>query len=195
MWPLLLLHPQLSTMSSSSPDSISVDTSLDMEDNSSGCEDIVAEGGEQFGRLKHLTNWPPVDILFQDVTQTVPDVTVGEWVIEAAACCAGKGEWELKGWLTGKRSVEMTRWPYSSIETGTRSSQGIASSPKQSVLISSDNRVVLNCVDREGGRERAGETLDLLLVCCKWFLRGGSSLLSIIIIYWNICDFLKPSWI
>lgn len=108
MLPLLLLHPQLSTMSSSSPDSISVDTSLDMEDNSSGCEDIVAEGGAQFGRLKHLTNWPPVDILFQDVTQTVPDVTVGEWVIVAAVCCAGRGEWELKGWLRGKRSVEMT---------------------------------------------------------------------------------------
>ena len=40
---------------------------------------MVEEGGEEFVRLKHLANWPPVDILFQDITQTVPDVTCGEY--------------------------------------------------------------------------------------------------------------------
>lgn len=60
----------------STTDDISVDTThqLDMEE---GCEEIIEEGSE-FVRLKHLTNWPPVDILFQDVTQTVPDVTCGK---------------------------------------------------------------------------------------------------------------------
>lgn len=58
---------------SESADSISVDTSHRSEG-----EDMVEEGGEEFVRLKHLANWPPVDILFQDITQTVPDVTCGE---------------------------------------------------------------------------------------------------------------------
>lgn len=40
------------------------------------CEDIVDEGG--LVRLKHLKNWPPANINFQDVTQTVPDVTCGK---------------------------------------------------------------------------------------------------------------------
>lgn len=62
----------------SSPDGISVDTNHKL-DIAESCDDIVEEGTE-FARLKHLANWPPVDILFQDVTQTVPDVTCGKFV-------------------------------------------------------------------------------------------------------------------
>lgn len=57
-------------------DAISVDN--EVEDS---CDAIGQDGNGEMLRLKHLANWPPVNILFQDVTQAVPDVTCGEYGI------------------------------------------------------------------------------------------------------------------
>lgn len=61
-------------------DGISVDINHRLGDMAESLDDIVEESVE-FGRLKHLANWPPVNILFQDITQTVPDVTCGKLII------------------------------------------------------------------------------------------------------------------
>lgn len=45
-------------------------------DSAESYDDIVEDG--ESVRLKHLKQWPPVNINFQDITQTVPDVTCGE---------------------------------------------------------------------------------------------------------------------
>lgn len=60
-----------------SDDAISVDNSheVDIEEM---CDGIGQNETGEMLRLKHLANWPPVNILFQDVTQTVPDVTCGK---------------------------------------------------------------------------------------------------------------------
>lgn len=72
----LLILAALSTMNS--PDGISVDTNYKLKPGEESDEIVEEEKAGEFGRLKHLTNWPPVDIQFQDITQTVPDVTCGK---------------------------------------------------------------------------------------------------------------------
>lgn len=63
----------------SGPDGICVDTSQHTMEMEGSCEDIIEETDCEFVRLKHLANWPPVNIHFQDITQIVPDVTCGEY--------------------------------------------------------------------------------------------------------------------
>lgn len=60
------------------PDGISVDINYQLKPGEGSDEIVEEETSGEFGRLKHLTNWPPVDIQFQDITQTVPDVTCGK---------------------------------------------------------------------------------------------------------------------
>lgn len=73
------------------------------------CEDIVEDGG--LVRLKHLKNWPPANINFQDVTQTVPDVTCGKrnrdqniWIKSVGGIEKQKGHPMTCGIKTGTRS-------------------------------------------------------------------------------------------